>query len=65
MNDAVNEPIKTPEMLSVEIQAIISEHGWDIEKCHVLLDRLLCSTLRSMGYGDAMDKYEGVEKWCA
>ncbi len=37
----------------------------DIEGGHSDADKLLCETLRSLGYGEGVDMFEAMSKWYA
>lgn len=40
-----------------------SKHS--IEDCHMEMDELLCRTLESLGYGEAIAIFRGTPKWYA
>ena len=52
---------KTPEELAQEMREI-DKCIWTEEK-HIQADAALCETLRSLGYGEAVDIFDEMKKW--
>lgn len=53
----------TPEKAAQKMREI-DENG-DTEGAHCDADELFCEILRDLGYGDAVDVFEGMTKWYA
>lgn len=47
------------------MRAIAARAYEDREEAHIEADDLMVATLRALGYGAAMDAYEGFDKWHA
>ena len=60
----VTEDVSPTDLLK-RFVALEAEFGGDNEVLHGALDDWLVVTLRSLGYHDAMDAYEKIEKWYA
>lgn len=58
MNKVISPEIAKEKMRSIEKDG-------DTESAHVDADALLCNILRGLGYGDAVDIFESIDKWYA
>lgn len=47
------------------MREIASQYAKDIEVCHAEMDKLMCETLRNVGYGEGVDIFENTDKWWA
>lgn len=56
----------TPEEFAAEMRRVYDE-CWNVEEKdeHAAMDNLMCSLLRKLGYGDAVDIFENTHKWYA
>lgn len=57
--------LRSPEEIRAEMAALVANLFHDPEALHTELDRLMVSTLRALGYGDAMDVFEAAHVWYA
>lgn len=60
----IQKPI-TAKGFMIAMQEIKNEQEFETEVCHSLMDKLLCRTLVSLGYGDGVKVYESTSKWYA
>lgn len=47
------------------MREIASQYADDKEVCHEEMDKLMCETLRNVGYGKGVDIFENTDKWWA
>ena len=60
--------IMSPEEFAQAMQKIKSEvydADDDIEECHIRMDALMQHVLKSLGYDDGVNIFEGTSKWYA
>lgn len=62
MNDNKPKRIITPDELTERLSKL---SALDTETGHMEADRLLCETLRRLGYDKAIDIFESLPKWYA
>jgi len=62
MSENTPKRIITPEELVERLREI---SAYDVESGHMEADRLLCETLRRLGYDKAIDIFESLPKWYA
>lgn len=66
----MSEHVLTPEefstaMMQIKTGALYDECMYDEENQHRDADELMCNILRSLGYGDGVDIFDGMHKWYA
>ena len=55
---------RTPKELK-ELMEKIDREEHDIERKHSWADYVLCQTLKALGYGEAVDIFDNMNKWYA
>lgn len=55
----------TPKKFKQEMERISKLYKGDQEAVHSHMDRLMCSTLRELGYDEGIDIFDAEPKWYA
>ena len=55
----------TPEMASERFDEVAKYYAWDVEDCHVKMDKLMLLILEQHGYQDFVKKFIAMDKWYA
>lgn len=55
----------TPRMFAFAMKAIHETICNDQEKCHMLMEGLMCTVLRELGYDEGIDIFQSTNKWYA
>jgi len=66
MPESTPETPPEPADVAAEMRKIkVLADAMSEEPAHIAADELLCSTLRRLGYGEAVDVFEQMPKWYA
>ncbi len=58
--------VLTPAEFAERMKAIFPDDGcYDEEVAHGEADKLMCHVLRSLGYGDGVQRFDDAKKWYA
>lgn len=61
LNITVTPPTMAPEEFKQAMADAVIEYG--IEEGHIAMDSIMCTLLRSLGYGEGIDIFENTDKW--
>ena len=63
MTPAKERTAITPEQFAERMRSIYEEDGHDEETEHLNMDNYMCDVLRSLGYDEGVDIFDGTDKW--
>ena len=53
--------LSSPEWVAAKMREMAEDDSPAVQ--HETADELLCDVLRELGYGDAVDVFEGMKRW--
>lgn len=56
----MNNTPMTPEEFK---QAMADAEQYGVEEDHLAMDDIMCTLLRSLGYGEGIDIFDNIDKW--
>ena len=55
----------TTKEFTLTMSAICKRYHDDQELCHMLMDDVMCTALKELGYDEGIDIFESTDKWYA
>lgn len=59
------EVVMTPEEFADQMRGLLDMYADDEEVYHIAMDRVMCTVLKSLGYGEGVDIFTNAPKYYA